>query len=206
MTRRSPLALAVLALLFEEPMHPYLMQRRITERGKDRVVYVGQRATLYKTIERLHRDGLVQPRGTSRAAGRPERTVYEITPAGRETVLGWEREMLSAPRAEFPEFPAAVSHLTLLEADDVRRQLELRRDQLERELAEQRESLARSPEGLPRVFLLEEEYLTAVLTAELGWVRSVIEDLTTGRLDWTFESLASLAATFNPPETEGKQK
>jgi DNA-binding PadR family transcriptional regulator len=29
MSRRSPLALAVLALLYEAPMHPYLMQRLI---------------------------------------------------------------------------------------------------------------------------------------------------------------------------------
>ena len=199
MTRRSPLALAVLALLFEEPLHPYGMQRRITERGKDRVVYVGQRATLYKTIERLHRDGLIEPRETSRDAGRPERTVYQITAAGRETVLGWEREMLSAPREEFPEFPAAVAHLTLLDADDVRRQLEARRDGLEQQLAEQRKAVATSPEGLPRVFLLEEEYLAAVLQAELTWVGSVIDELNDGRISWTAESLAALAARFNPP-------
>jgi DNA-binding PadR family transcriptional regulator len=199
MSRRSPLALAVLALLFEEPMHPYLMQRRITERGKDRVVYVGQRATLYKTIERLHRDGLIEPRGTSREAGRPERTVYEITAAGRETVLGWEREMLSAPREEFPEFPAAVAHLTLLDADDVRRRLAARRDRLEQALAEQQDVLAGAPVGLPRVFLLEEEYLTAVLQAELTWVGSVVDELDDGRISWTAESLAEIAATFNPP-------
>jgi DNA-binding PadR family transcriptional regulator len=199
MTRRSPLALAVLALLFEEPMHPYAMQRRITERGKDRVVYVGQRATLYKTIERLHRDGLVEPRETSRDAGRPERTVYEITPAGRETVLRWEREMLSAPRDEFPEFPAAVAHLTLLDAADVRRQLEARRDGLKQALAEQRDMVTNSPEGLPRVFLLEEEYLAAVLQAELTWISSVIDELSDGRISWTAESLAALAARFNPP-------
>jgi DNA-binding PadR family transcriptional regulator len=199
MTRRSPLALAVLALLFEEPMHPYAMQRRITERGKDRVVYVGQRATLYKTIERLHRDGLVEPRETSRDAGRPERTVYEITPAGRETVLRWEREMLSAPRDEFPEFPAAVAHLTLLDAADVRRQLEARRDGLKQALTEQRDVVTNSPEGLPRVFLLEEEYLAAVLQAELTWISSVIDELSDGRISWTAESLAALAARFNPP-------
>jgi DNA-binding PadR family transcriptional regulator len=199
MSRRSPLALAVLALLFEEPMHPYLMQRRITERGKDRVIYVGQRATLYKTIERLHRDGLIAPRETSREAGRPERTVYEITPAGRETVLGWEREMLSAPRDEFPEFPAAVAHLTLLEPDDVRRQLETRRDALEQVLRDQQDTLAQAPEGLPRMFLLEEELLQAVKEAELTWVRSVIDELSDGRISWTAESLAEIAATFNPP-------
>ena len=36
--RRSPLAFAILALLYEEPMHPYRMQRVIKERGKDQVI------------------------------------------------------------------------------------------------------------------------------------------------------------------------
>ncbi len=192
MTRRSPLALALLALLFEEPMHPYLMQRRIQERAKDRVVYVGQRATLYKTIDRLERDGLIAARGTSRAAGRPERTVYEITPAGRETVLGWEREMLSDPRPEFPEFPAAVAHLTLLEPDDVLRRLESRRAAIEADLGAQDALMAQAPPGLPRIFLLEEEYLRTVTEAELAWITSVIEDLRAGRITWSAEWLAEL--------------
>ena len=38
--RRSPLALVVLALLYEAPMHPYRMQQLIKERGKDEVVNV----------------------------------------------------------------------------------------------------------------------------------------------------------------------
>jgi hypothetical protein len=56
-----------------------------------------------------------------------------------------------------------------------------------------------SPEGLPRVFLLEEEYLAAVLQAELTWISSVIDELSDGRISWTAESLAALAARFNPP-------
>jgi len=42
--KRSPLALAVLVLLHEAPMHPYRMQRLIKDRGKDQVINVGQRA------------------------------------------------------------------------------------------------------------------------------------------------------------------
>ncbi len=198
MSRRSPLGLAVLALLFEEPMHPYLMQRRIMERAKDRVVYVGQRATLYKTIDRLQRDGLIVARETSRDAGRPERTVYELTDGGRETVQTWLREMLSAPRPEFPEFPAAVAHLTLLEPADVLRQLETRRAAIERDLAAQDALMAQAPPGLPRIFLLEEEYMRATTEAELAWITSVVEDLRAGRLTWSHAWLAELAATFNP--------
>ena len=73
--RPSPLAVAVLSLLHAGPLHPYAMQRLIKLWGKDRVVNVGQRANLYKTIRRLeegrpgrraaHRAGSALP-GTDR--------------------------------------------------------------------------------------------------------------------------------------------
>ena len=43
--KRSSVALAVLAMLYEAPMHPYRMQQLIIERGKDEVINVTQRAS-----------------------------------------------------------------------------------------------------------------------------------------------------------------
>jgi DNA-binding PadR family transcriptional regulator len=65
--RRSPLALAILALLYEEPMHPYRMQQLIKERAKDEVINVRLRASLYQTISRLLRDGLIAVQETARS-------------------------------------------------------------------------------------------------------------------------------------------
>lgn len=50
--------------------------------------------------------------------------------------------------------------------------------------------------GLPRLFLLEEEYRKAVLEAELGWLRGVIDDLREGHLAWSEEWLREIAAAF----------
>jgi hypothetical protein len=55
---------------------------------------------------------------------------------------------------------------------------------------------------LPRLFLLEEEYRRAVLQTELAWVRGVIADLREGRLAWSQEMQAELAAKFDPPEED----
>jgi hypothetical protein len=38
------------------------------------------------------------------------------------------------------------------------------------------------PPGLPRWFLLEEEYMTAMLRAEVAWLRGISDDLRSGRL------------------------
>ncbi|MGO6902512.1 PadR family transcriptional regulator, partial [Rhizobium ruizarguesonis] len=109
--KRSPTALAVLGMLMEEPLHPYRMQRLIKERGKDEVINVTQRASLYQTIQRLEREGLITAQKTVRDDKRPERTVYEITEKGRDMALEWMREMLSTVTREYPEFPAAISFL-----------------------------------------------------------------------------------------------
>lgn len=197
--RRSPLALAVLALLVEAPMHPYEMQRLIKQRGKDQVINVGQRATLYKTIDRLRRDGLISVRETSREAQRPERTVYQATPDGREVARAWLREMLSAPRKEFPEFPAAIAYLPLLDPGDALDQLEARHARLRDELARCDAELADASETVPRLFLLEGEYLRAVTAAELEWVGALIDDMRADRITWTPEWLAEVAARSRLP-------
>ena len=194
MTTRSPLALTVLALLHYQPLHPYGIQRLIKQWGKDQVINVGQRAGLYRTIERLHRDGLITVRETGREQAYPERTVYEVTDAGREVAHEWLREMLATPRQEFPEFPAALSHLLLLSRDEMVAALELRAESLSATLNGIEASLSvESEHGLPRITQLETEYLRAVTATELDWVRSVVEDLRAGRLTWSTDQLRSMA-------------
>ncbi|WP_217562605.1 PadR family transcriptional regulator, partial [Streptomyces sp. GbtcB6] len=83
--RRSPLALAVLALLESGPLHPYGVQRLIKQWGKDQVINVTDRTTLYRMITRLEAGGLIEAVETERDEGYPERTVYRLTDTGRET-------------------------------------------------------------------------------------------------------------------------
>ncbi|MEU9196589.1 PadR family transcriptional regulator [Streptomyces hundungensis] len=193
--RSSPLALTVLALLHYKPLHPYGIQRLVKEWGKEQVVNVKQRASLYRTIERLNGDGLIAVRETGRDQQYPERTVYEVTAAGRETARTWLEEMLSAPKQEFPEFPAALSNLLLLMPEDIADVLKQRADALAKKLDGLEAAMAsEEKQGLPRVTRLETEYLRAVTAAELKWVRGVVEDLRTGRLAWSKEQLDAFAA------------
>src|SRR5215207_1052992 len=188
--RRSPLALVVLALLYEAPMHPYRMQQLIKERGKDEVVNVRQRASVYQTIDRLHRLGLITPKEKVREERWQERTVYELTDEGRRTFREWMNDALSTRAREFPAFPVAVSLLGLLTPEEALRQLETRVAALEDEVAQIDSQYGRAAvEGLPRLFLLETEYQRATLKTELEWVRAVLDDLRTGRLTWKEEWL-----------------
>lgn len=191
--RPSPLGLAVLSLLFTGPLHPYGMQRLIKLWGKDQVINVGQRASLYKTIARLKEGGLVSVRQSERSQQYPERTVYELTDQGRAAARDWLTEILAAPRREFPQFPAALSFAMLLPPEDTEAALTRRADVLRERLTELEQDLERYSESLPRVTLLDDEYRRALTAAELNWIDGLREDLRSGRLTWSKDQLADQA-------------
>ncbi len=202
--RVSPLAVAVLSLLHAGPLHPYAMQRLIKEWGKDQVINVGQRANLYKTIKRLQDAGLVAVLQTERDQRYPERTVYELTDAGRAAAPAWIADMVAAPRNEFPQFPAALSFLMLLAPQDALRALEQRSAAIAGSLREVEASLEQFGGTLPRVTLMDDEYGRAVMAAELAWLTSVIEDLRSGRLTWNYDMFAEMAQFLPDPDTDGQ--
>src|SRR6266568_6096788 len=114
---RSPLALVVLGLLAEEPLHPYAMRQRITERAHDRMPGV-RVASLYDAVQRLAEAGLVRPEDPSRDGRRPERVRYAITRAGHDALVDWVTQSLAdLDRRE--EFPAALSFMYALGRDPV---------------------------------------------------------------------------------------
>jgi DNA-binding PadR family transcriptional regulator len=195
--RASPLALAVLSLLHAAPLHPYGMQRLLKTWGKDHVVNVGQRANLYKTIRRLDQAGLIAVRQTERDQQYPERTVYELTEAGRQATQGWLTEMLARPRNEYPQFPAALSFIMLLSPAEAAAVLGQRAATLRDQLADLENGLTEFA-FLPRVVLMDDEYARALYIAELAWLESVIADLRNGSLTWSYEDFAELAGQVQP--------
>jgi prepilin-type processing-associated H-X9-DG protein len=97
---------------------------------RTRVANVAQPNSVYQTIEALRRAGLIAVWETARDERRPERTVYEITSSGQDTLQRWLRTMLAEPAREFPDFPAALSLLPLLDPETVRGYLAARAEAL----------------------------------------------------------------------------
>lgn len=181
----SPVAIAVLALLAEEPLHAYRMQQLIKERGVEMVVNVRNRSGLYAAIERLAREQLIEVHAVERDTRHPDRTVYKLTSLGRETLVAGLRDGVATPAREFPLFPAAVSFLHLLSPQDVRHHLDLRAEQLQQRLDATRAVIdASRTYGVPRLHLLEHEYTELTTATELAWVRAVSDDLAAGTLTW----------------------
>jgi len=190
--QRSTVALAILAMLLEEPMHPYRMQQLLKERGKYDVVNVRQRASIYQTIDRLLRHSLIEIIETKKEEGRPDRTIYGITEEGRKTASDWMKAMLAVPAQEFPEFPAALSFMPILIPEEALMAMEKRVKAIKGILADIDAQLQDARQNLPRVVLLDLEFKQAVYMAEARWIESLIEDIREKNVNWSYEWLLEM--------------
>jgi len=89
---RQPL----LALLAKEPAHGYELKLALEQTfgGAYPSPNIGQ---IYVTLKRLEQDGLVRSQDVEQAT-RPNKRVYELTPAGREALTAWAGEPSEGPR------------------------------------------------------------------------------------------------------------
>jgi DNA-binding PadR family transcriptional regulator len=201
---RTPLALAVMNLLMERPMHPYEMKSTMKERGHDQVIKL-KGGSIYDTVERLVAGGFVQAQETSREGGRPERTVYAITGSGREELTGWLAELLSQPVNDYPQFAAALAFMAALDKDEVARLLKVRIALLDSQVAGAEQQLKNFlGMGLPRLFLVETEYAVAMKRAELAWVRLITEDIQSGELWITKEQMKAFGEALDSGKEGGE--
>jgi len=184
---------AVLSLLRQGPMHPYLMQRLLRDRHKDEVLVL-KRGSLYHAIGRLEHTGLIAAVTTGREGRRPERTTYRITPAGEQALLDTLRRILAMPRREPSQFMAAVSFLVHLTPAEALPHLTERCQRLQQEITHRGTLLKAVAEKVPRIHLIESEYLLAMLNTELEWTRNLAEELRTGTLNWDTESILKQAS------------
>jgi DNA-binding PadR family transcriptional regulator len=183
---RTPVALSVLNLLNERPMHPYEMRALMRERGHDRAFTIRE-PSVYDTVARLASRGFIEPVEVSREGRRPERTVYAITEAGRDELLVWLRDLASEPAADSPAFAAPLMFIYALGRDGAIAALRERAARLAAQISSsdafRRTLLAEFP-GFPRLFGIEEEYAQAMRQAELAWVRATLAELRDGSLPW----------------------
>jgi len=201
---RTPLALAVMNLLVEHPMHPYEMKSKMKERGHDQVIRL-KVGSIYDTVERLESGGFIQSQETSREGRRPERTVYAITETGREEIMAWLRELLAQPVNDYPQFAAALAFFAALDQAEVVRLLKVRIALLEGQAAGEEKQLKNFMElGLPRLFLVEGEYALAMKRAEVDWVRKLIVDIERGGLWITKEQMKDVGEKFENRKEGGE--
>ncbi len=200
--RSNPLALAVLISLYERPMHPYEVATTLRQRNKHESVRLNY-GSLYAVVAALEKRGMIAPVETAREGRLPERTVYELTDAGRVETHDWLTDLIATPVKEYPSFEAALSFLPALPPADVVDLLRERTRRLEIEIARCRASDAQAAEvGLPALFSVEGRFRSALLETELDFTVRLAEDIESGVLggvDWWASVHRSGSEVVEPP-------
>jgi DNA-binding PadR family transcriptional regulator len=116
---RVPFQHVILALLEDGPSHGWEMKSRIEAAlGPE---YGGlNKGYIYEVIHKMEREGTIVSRVEPQAGMRPDRSVHEITEAGREQLSQWLAEPVRPAAGFRDEFVQKVLAASLRGADEVR--------------------------------------------------------------------------------------
>ena len=180
----NPLALAVLSYLTQRPMHPYELSRTLRDNGDVRSIRFTH-GSLYMVVQQLEKAGFIAAQETSREGQRPERTVYALTDAGWQELRDCLHELVEEPVHEYPSFVAALSLMAALPPSEVLPLLRRRLDRLAQRRAETQALVDEATgQGVPELFLVEEEYRMAMLDAEAAFVGRLLDRITAPDDGW----------------------
>jgi DNA-binding PadR family transcriptional regulator len=184
MGKMTPISLAVLGLLGEQPRHPYEIAFVMRQRHMDKHIRLNL-GTLYHTFEQLQRAGWIEPTETERSGRRPERTVYALTPTGVERFHDRLRELIAVPVGEYSSFEAGLSFMHQLPREEAVELLRTRAQALEQDLDKGVQVLAwLRGRGLARLALIEVEMVHEQRKWQLEWVRRITTEIESGDLEW----------------------
>lgn len=178
---RDLAALTVLSLLTVGPRHPYDIHRFVVETRKDFVT--GAPRSIYHAVGRLERAHLIEPIGSEQAGGRPERTVFALTDAGRAEVRHRVSALLAQPQADRTATVAALSFLGILGEEEAVVALRARIAALDAMISSAVGDLAEAAD-VPEILLVEAEFERAQLVAERDWFAAMVDRLDSGDLAW----------------------
>ncbi|HET6704354.1 PadR family transcriptional regulator [Amycolatopsis sp.] len=200
----TTLGIAVLELLHEKPMHPYEMAALMRERYVDIRVNV-KAGSLYHTVERLHRHGLIEVVDTQRDGRRPERTVYGMTQTGLDEFNQRGRELLGDLATEFPAYLSGLAVIDELGREASLNELEARIMRLRAAVAADEAVRQRLTEDkTPEIYWLDWRYQCDHRKFELEWTERLLDDLRSGRVPFVDDGQPKLTLITREDDDERK--
>ncbi|MCX4851929.1 PadR family transcriptional regulator [Streptomyces sp. NPDC051658] len=176
----SPLALVFLGLLLERPMTPRELARTLAERAADSPVE-GPPAPAPTECAAVAR--ALGEAGLTETVAHADGPAYALTDRGRSEFARAVVTRLATFDRQPPAFLTAVGYLGALDEDRATGALRERAGRLRERAARIERALAAS-DGIPRLFLIENEYALRMCRAELGWVEEVLSEIGAGTLAW----------------------
>ena len=169
--------LVIIGLLRERPLHGYEIKHIIEDHMGDWTsVAFG---SIYFALKKLASEDLIQVETTERRGGRPSRTVYGITKAGRAEFLRLLRDLWHDIERETYAIDLGLFFLDALPANEIVSFLQQRAEELDGTLAHLREHRTEqlaNPHVPPRARWIFDHALSH-LHAELSWTQRVMTEI-----------------------------
>ncbi|MBN1438044.1 MAG: helix-turn-helix transcriptional regulator [Anaerolineales bacterium] len=147
--------------------------------------------SIYFALKKLEEEGFVEKAGTKQEAGRPSRTVYNITSAGRDEFLRLLRAVWSKGERHSYSIDIGLSFMSALPDEEVRSHIRNQVENLERTLKylDSHKAEQLSDEHVPnRLASTVFDHHRIHLQSELEWMRGLMEKFERGEykkeVDW----------------------
>jgi DNA-binding PadR family transcriptional regulator len=143
--------------------------------------------SIYYALGKLAEEGYVEKVGTEQEGGRPSRTVYQITDAGREEFMRLLRKVWDNVERQTFDFDMGLSFMSALPMDEVKGYLGKRITHLEHVLqyldTHQAEELADTDHVPTHLASTVFDHHRRHLQAELDWTRELLLNVEQGVYD-----------------------
>jgi DNA-binding PadR family transcriptional regulator len=148
--------------------------------------------SIYFALKKLAEESFVEKVGTEQEGGRPSRTIYQITDAGREEFMRLLREVWSNVERQTFDFDIGLSFMSALPTEEAKEYLRKRITHLEHTLqyldAHQTEELADTDHVPMHLASTVFDHHRRHLQAELDWTRGLLQNVQQGvydaEIDW----------------------
>lgn len=129
----SSIRYAILSLLARQPLSGYDIKQHMNNRLSP-FWKVGSNQ-VYPELAKMENEGLVKLQGVEQTTYRPARKVYEITEAGRESLMKWTIQPMELEHSIRDDFLLKVYSSWLVKPDEMIKQIEEVKKQHEEKLA-----------------------------------------------------------------------
>jgi DNA-binding PadR family transcriptional regulator len=168
-----PIDILILGLTSEKPRHGYDITREIVTRGIRNWIRVSDVA-VYKALARLEREGSLVSI-TQREGKSPERSVYELTGAGRERLADLLFDQLSTSEPIRNEYFLPFEFVEVIDHNELALALERRIESVQRILEGRRARLQLIDGVEGELICGVYRHEVEVYESELAWLEGTLE-------------------------------
>jgi DNA-binding PadR family transcriptional regulator len=172
--------LVILGLLRDRPLHGYEIKRIVEEHMGDWAsVAFG---SIYFALDKLAGEGLVEKASVEQHGNRPSRSVYRITPGGKDEFLRLLRDTWRNVERTYFSLDIGLFFISALPPEEVRQAVRGRVAGLEgayKRLLAHKEDKFQDP-AIPAVARAIFGHTLAHMEAELSWTKDLLEKLERG--------------------------